>query len=134
MRPVPYKTLLQVLLLLIAFHSICYGIGLILFPPAFFALFGFNLPQTFFADQGGLFHILISSVYILAAIDLPRAGKLIAVTCLVKFSAFLFLMAWYIFGISLWIILISAILDLLMGLLVLWLFTRYRRSLRQLSV
>lgn len=131
MKSITYKKLLQVLLFLIALHSTCYGIGLILFPPGLFAFFGFNLPQTFFADQGGLFHILISTVYILAAIDLSHASRLIAITCLVKFSAFIFLMAWYLFGIPLWIILVSAILDLMMGLLVLLLYLGYRRSLRQ---
>ncbi|TSA29890.1 MAG: hypothetical protein D4R67_01380 [Bacteroidetes bacterium] len=113
---------------LIAIHSICYGVGLILFPPSFFAYFGFDLPQTFFADQGGVFHILISSVYILAAIDLPHASRLIGITCFVKFSAFIFLMAWYIFGLPSWIILVSGILDLLMGLVVWFLYAGYRKS------
>lgn len=133
MSQLPFKKLLQILLWLIAIHSICYGFGLILFPPSAFSFFGFELPQTFFADQGGLFHILISLVYLFAALDLPHASRLILVTCTVKFSAFLFLMAWYLFGLPLLIILGSGILDLIMGVLVLLLYIGYRRSLQTVA-
>lgn len=129
MHNVPYAPLLKGLLWLIAFHSVCTGIGLILFPPSVFAYFGFSVPQTFFADQGGVFHMVISSVYILAAIDLANSSRLIGITCFVKFSAFLFLMAWYFFGLPSWIILVSGLLDLLMGLVVLLLFLGFKKSL-----
>lgn len=123
-----FSLALKWVLWLIAIHSICYGICLIIFPPDIFTYFGFPMTQTFFADQGGVFHLLISSVYILAALDLQNSRKLIYITCFVKFSAFVFLIAWYIFGLSSWIILVSGILDLLMGLVVLVLYWGYRRS------
>lgn len=124
-----FGALLKLVLWLIAIHSTCYGIALILFSPHYFALFGFDLPQTFFADQGGIFHILISTVYIFAALDLKSASRLIFITCLVKFSAFVFLTAWYLFGLSSWIILVSGILDLLIGVTVWLLYLGYRRSI-----
>lgn len=130
MKLFPFTLALKWVLWLIAVHSICYGICLIVFPPEVFDYFGFSLTQTFFADQGGVFHLIISSVYIFAAWDLPESSKLIGITCFVKFSAFIFLMAWYIFGMHSWIILISGILDLLMGIAVLILFIGYRKSIK----
>ena len=117
---------LKILLWLIALHSVGYGIGLILFPPEFFAWFGFTLPEKFFADQRGVFHIVIAGVYVMAALDLPKASRLIFLTCIIKFGATIFLFAWYIFGIQLWIILVSGLLDLAMGLCVMLLFLCYR--------
>jgi len=127
MRKIPFEFLLRLVLWLIAIHSICYGIGLIIFPSSVFAFFGFTLPQKFFADQGGVFHLIISAVYILAALDLPNASRMIFLTCFTKFSATIFLFAWYFFGLQSWIILVSGIGDFSMGLAVLLLYTGYKR-------
>lgn len=128
MQRINYSLLLQWILWLIAIHSICYGLALIIFPAGFFSFFGFVLPEKFFADQGGVFHLIISAAYIMAARDLMNSDKLIFLSCFTKFSATIFLLTYFLFAGHLWIILFSGILDFLMGLAILLAYLGYKKQ------
>ncbi len=52
--------LLKIFLLLVALHSFCVGVGLILIPLEYFDLFGFHAYSgNFFKIQAGVFHIVM---------------------------------------------------------------------------
>ena len=70
MRTIRYDLLLKWVLWLIAIHSICFGISLVVLPIPFIEFFGFSLKEKFFADQGGVFHLIVAVAYIWAALDL----------------------------------------------------------------
>jgi hypothetical protein len=128
MKGINYSQLLRWILWLIAIHSICYGLALIIFPASFFSFFGFDLPEKFFADQGGVFHLIISAAYIMAARDLQHSRKLIFLSYFTKFSATVFLISYFLFAGRLWIILFSGILDFLMGLAILLAYLGYKKQ------
>ena len=93
---VNFGKILQWFLWLIAAHSIGFGISLIVLPISVIEYFGFHLgTEKFFAVQGGVFHIVLSMAYIMAAMDLPRSSKLIALSCSAKFMATIFLLSYY---------------------------------------
>lgn len=125
------KTLLVWLLWLIAIHSICFGLTLIILPCNVLQYFGFDISQKFFATQGGVFHLIISYAYIRSAIRLDESKDLIILAIITKFSATIFLFFYYFFGTNILIILISAFSDFLMGLSVLLLFVLYRLSYKR---
>ena len=126
-----YRKILQWILWLIAIHSICFGLALIIFPIGFIEFFGFRLQEKFFADQGGLFHLIISTVYIMAARNPERAGKLIFLSCFTKFSASVFLISYFIFGGHIIMVFLSGIGDFLMGVAI---FLSYRLFLKHTEV
>ena len=92
-----YRKILQWFLWLIAIHSIGFGIALVVLPIPVIEFFGFQLEEKFFAVQGGIFHIVVSLAYIMAAIDLDNSRKLIILACVAKFMATLFLLSYYFF-------------------------------------
>lgn len=120
------RTLLYWTLWLIAIHSICFGLTLIILPCNILQFFGFEISQKFFATQGGVFHLIISFAYIRAASKLDAAKDLIILAVITKFSATIFLVSYYFFGTSIIIILLSGFGDFLMGLAILLLFMLYK--------
>lgn len=122
------KTLLIWSLWLIALHSIGFGLALIIFPCSVLEFFGFTISQKFFAAQGGLFHLIISYVYIRAALNPDRSKDLIVLACLTKFAAAVFLFSYFIFGTRIVLVLLSGFIDLLMGVVILILYNMYRKS------
>ena len=61
---------LKIFLILVAIHSFCVGLGLILIPLDYFDLFGFyEYSGNFFKIQAGVFHIIMCGAYVLAARD-----------------------------------------------------------------
>jgi len=125
MAQTDYKEYLAYFLYLIGIHSIAVGFGLIFLPPSFLEIFGFtDYKESFFQAQGGVFHIAMSVAYIIAGRDVLNSARLVQFIIIVKFLAFSFLIIYYFFVMSAWLILISGIVDGLMGLIVLVLFQR----------
>jgi hypothetical protein len=128
MKNIHYDLLLKWVLWLIAIHSICFGISLVILPIHFIEFFGFRLAEKFFADQGGVFHLVVAVVYIWAALDLENSFKLIVISCTAKFVATCFLLSYYFFADPIFMVFFSGIADFLMGLAILILYKQYRKS------
>jgi hypothetical protein len=125
MEHLDFKKYLSYFLFLIGIHSFAVGVGLLFIPPSILDFFGLiDYKESFFQAQGGVFHIAMSVAYIMAGRDVSKSIKLIQFIIIVKFLAFLFLMIYYFFVTSAWLILISGLGDGLMGLIVFLLFQR----------
>ena len=119
MKKLLYRKILQWILWLIAIHSICFGFALIVFPVNLIEIFGFRLQEKFFADQGGVFHLIISAAYIMAAREPESSGRLIFLACLTKFTAAGFLVSYFLFENQIFMVFFSGVGDFLMGLAIL---------------
>jgi hypothetical protein len=134
MGKIRYDLLLKWALWLIAIHSICFGVSLVILPISVIEFFGFRLEEKFFADQGGVFHLIVAVAYIWAALDLENSFKFIVLAVITKFTAALFLVCYFLFIGPIIMVLFSGIIDFLMGLVVLLLYIRYREQQKTLQV
>ena len=132
MKKLLTRRIFQWILWLIAIHSICFGLALIIFPVSFIELFGFRLLEKFFADQGGVFHLIISAVYIMAARNPENSGKFVFLACFTKFSAAVFLISYFLFDTHILMVLFSGFMDFLMGLGILISYGLFRRFQEEL--
>jgi len=121
------RNTLPLILWLIAAHSIGFGIALITFPCSWLEYFGFTISQKFFATQGGVFHLIISYVYIRAARYPSNSHDWVFLACMTKFAASVFLFTYYFFGTPILMVLLSAFMDGLMGLAILIAYRWYRK-------
>jgi hypothetical protein len=128
MKNIRYDLFLKWILWLIAIHSICFGIALVVLPIPVIEFFGFRLEEKFFADQGGVFHLVVAVAYIWAALDLEDALKLIVLSCTAKFVATIFLVSYFIFADHIFMVIFSGIADFMMGLAILVLYILYRKQ------
>ncbi len=125
------KKLLSLFLILIALHSFLVGLGLILIPLESFGYFGFEGYQgIFFKIQGGVFHIVMCGAYIPAAINPEKNKLLLGFSIFAKFTAAIFLLSYCIIVDTVWMVLVSGIMDLVMGLLLLWFNRKLAGSVR----
>jgi hypothetical protein len=123
------RTLLTVLLYLIALHSFCVGLALILMPLSALENFGYEgYAGNFFKAQGGIFHIVMSIIYLVAAWDVDKNRILIYLTLTAKFIATIFLLGYYFIFEQIWMVLISGIGDFLMGICLLLLWNAYKKK------
>jgi len=122
------RRFLILVLWLIAIHSICFGISLIILPIHIIEIFGFTLQEKFFAVQGGVFHLIISYAYITAALNPEKSEKMIILSIYTKFSAAIFLFAYFFFEKHIFMVITSGIIDLLMGLTVMVLYFLFTRG------
>lgn len=114
---------LSLFLWLVAIHSFMVGVGLIILPTSFFEYLGFQPTfDRFFSTQGGVFHIAMAVGYAMAGYDKIKFEQLIVFSVIVKFIATVFLITYYIFITSQWMIIFSGISDFLMGLIILYLY------------
>jgi hypothetical protein len=114
---------LSLFLWLIALHSVLVGIGLIFLPSSAFEFLGFNSTfDRFFSTQGGVFHISIAICYAMAGYDKIKYKQLIIFSIIVKFIAAIFLRIYFLLVSSQWLIIVSAVSDLLMGVIILHLY------------
>jgi len=112
--------LLKVFLWLIALHSFCVGLGLMLIQLVHYDLFGFeNYQGNFFKIQAGAFHLVMVIAYVMAARDPVKNKPMIVFSILAKFTATVFLLSYAFFGDMVWMVLVSGFADLLMGLILL---------------
>jgi len=115
--------ILSVFLWLVAIHSFLVGIGLIVLPSSTFEFLGFDPTFVrFFSTQGGVFHIAMAVGYAMAGYDKIKYEQLIVFTIIVKFIATIFLITYFVFISSLWMIILSGISDLLMVVIVRYLY------------
>ena len=113
---VKYLKLLKIFLILVAIHSFCVGLGLILIPLDYFDLFGFHeYNGNFFKIQAGVFHIVMCGAYVSAAHD-PLVNRImIRFAILAKMIATGFLISYAVFIDMVWMVLASGIFDFVMG-------------------
>lgn len=114
--------ILSVLLWLVALHSLIVGIGLIILPSSVFELLGFELTfDRFFSTQGGVFHIAMAVGYAMAGYNKIKFEQLIVFSIIVKFIATVFLITYFLFITSQWLVILSGISDFIMGASILYL-------------
>ena len=127
----PHKRLI-IILLLTAIHSFFVGIGLIVQIPKLMLLFGFgHINQPFFSAQAGIFHILLAVAYALAALNPQHNNTLIKFIITVKITATLFLFMYFFFIESIWMVLVSGIVDGLFALGILIAHRSFFKALNQ---
>ncbi len=103
---------LSLLLVLIAIHSFCVGVGLIIRPAELMLLFGFGTCyERFFPTQGGVFHIVMVVGYLMAAYDVDENHSMIIFSILVKIMATVFLFIYFIAVEQIWLVLMSGFSD-----------------------
>lgn len=111
--------LFKLLLQLIALHSFAVGLALIVLPFGALSWFGLTVdPYRFFSTQGGVFHIVMSIAYLLAARSPVQERSLVIFIIGAKWIAFFFLGSYFLFSEMVPMIALSAVGDGLMGLLV----------------
>jgi hypothetical protein len=122
---------LQLLLVLVALHSVGVGIGLMWHPAALLAWCGFRpVGETFFIVQGGVFHIVMALAYSLAAWDPVRQERLIVFSVLVKLMATVFLMSYWSLIARVPTILASGLVDGAMAVVMVAALRAWRRDAR----
>lgn len=106
--------LLRPLVFLVAVHSWVVGLCLLLVPGWSLAIGGFtDVASTFFVRQGGVFHLVVATGYVLE----HRRHGTVTLLVVAKAAATLFLAAaWTLGEARAWSVLLSAIGDGLMGL------------------
>jgi hypothetical protein len=111
----------RVFLWLVAIHTFCVGMGLIVLPLDLYGFFGFEgYHGIFFKIQAGIFHFVMCGAYIPAALNPHRNKSLILFAVFAKFTATVFLISYSLFAESIWMVLFSGIFDFLMGVIILW--------------
>lgn len=120
--------MLRWFLWLIAAHSFIVGMVLIILPGESLAFFGFNIIEKFFSTQGGVFHIVMSIAYALAAENLGKSDLVIYFSIAAKFIATIFLISYFLFKNFILVVAFSGIGDLIMGILLLVLFINYKKE------
>lgn len=122
---------IRIFLVLVGLHSIAVGINLISFPPSWMATFGFlPITENFFKVQGGVFHIVMAVAYLLAAWKPVDCQILIIFSIIAKFIATVFLFSYFFIIGGAPTILLSGIVDFLMGVVLLFLYKRTQFHLK----
>ena len=120
---------LTLILIITSIHSFCVGIGLIVQLPILMEWFGFgHIAQPFFPAQGGIFHVLMSVAYCLAALKPDNNDDLIKFIICVKIAATIFLFTYFIFIDNIWMILLSGMSDGILAILILTAYYSYKKS------
>ena len=123
------EKILQMVLWLVAIHSLGMGLTLIAQPTDLMKFAGFNPDcDHFFPAQGGVFHLLMFVVYSMGATHIEKYHNFIVFSIFVKSAASFFLMI-YSFAVEFkWIVFLSGIIDCVMGLMIFLSFQLYLRS------
>ena len=118
--------LIRMALYVYVLHSFVVGVLLIVFPVELLSIFGYeNYSGGFFKVQGGVFHIVMCMFYYEAIRQLTRSLVLVKLSFVVKLLAALFLFLYYFLAESIWMVGLSGLGDLALGLC-LWFLTRKR--------
>lgn len=118
-----YRKHLSIILCLVGIHSFAIGVVLLIIPSSILNTLGFiDYKENFFQAQGGAFHLAMSVCYFMASIDVSKSVKLIQFTIAVKFIAFVFLILYFVFFWSSWLLVISAFTDGMMGVIIIILY------------
>ncbi|MBW2450532.1 MAG: hypothetical protein JRE92_08925 [Deltaproteobacteria bacterium] len=121
--------LLSTVLGLVAIHSFGMGVILIAQPTVLMEFAGFSPDcEHFFPAQAGVFHLLMFVVYLLGAIHIEKYHHFILFSIFVKAVATFFLIMYCFAAEFKWIVFLSGIGDLVMGVMIFWAFQNYLRS------
>ncbi len=102
----------SVVLFGVALHSLLTGLVLIVQPDAFMRWAGWGVARpSFFAAQGGVFHVLAVALYLRAARRVPERRVLVPYVVFVKTSAAVFLISYYLCVQALPLILAAGLFD-----------------------
>jgi hypothetical protein len=110
--------ILRIFLILVAIHSIVVGLCLIASPVSMIEWLGFPMKEKFFAVQGGVFHLVVSVAYLMAARDIIGGKNLVIFSILAKLIATIFLFTYYIAINPILLVLLSGIGDMIMGIII----------------
>lgn len=114
---------LKYFLILVSLHSLAVGAGLIILPGEMMKDFGYGtIDENFFRVQGGVFHIVMVVAYMMAALKLEKNGCMTKFAIIAKFMAAVFLFAYYFFVDPIIVVLLSGVGDLLMAVIILYLY------------
>jgi hypothetical protein len=107
---------------LVALHSYAVGLGLLLAPDLAVTIGGFPEQKTlFFMHQGGVFHIVVATGYLLEY----RRARTVALMIFAKSVATVFLgLSWLLMPGAPWLVGFSALTDGAMGAIACWLSRR----------
>jgi len=95
----------------------------------YLAYFGFSgYTASFFQAQGGVFHLVMSVAYILAAKYLEKSPGLMQFVITAKTMAFIFLVFYYLLAEKIAMVLLSALGDGLMAVIMYLLYNAYRKQ------
>jgi hypothetical protein len=123
------RSRLQILLWLVAIHSLIVGLGLILHPPALFHKTGYAaIHEPFFPVQGGIFHLIMATGYALGAGRPETQRPLIPFAILVKLIATVFLLAYWLLIDRIVVVLVSGLVDGAMALAIALAYSQWRRE------
>jgi hypothetical protein len=112
------QSFLTVFLWLVTIHSSLVGLFLIFMPDSWLHFFGYTgYHRSFFQAQGGIFHLVMALIYGCAARNPVRERNLVILSICAKAVATVFLLSYYLLLETIWIVLLSAIGDGLMGLI-----------------
>jgi hypothetical protein len=121
--------LLSTVLVLVAIHTLAFGITLIAQPAVLMNFAGFNPDcDHFFPAQGGVFHLLMFVVYLMGATHIEKYHLFIVFSIFVKAVATFFLIMYCFIAEFKWVIFLSGIGDGVMGLMIFLVFQHYLRS------
>ena len=121
--------LLSTVLVLVAIHSLAFGLTLIAQPAVLMDFAGFNPDcDHFFPAQGGVFHLLMFVVYLMGATQIEKYHYFIVLSIFIKAVATLFLVMYCFAAEFKWIVFLSGIGDGSMGLMIFLAFQHYLRS------
>ncbi|MCK5544947.1 MAG: hypothetical protein KAI35_07000 [Desulfobulbaceae bacterium] len=81
----------------------------------------------FFWAQGGVFHIILSFLYHIAARDLDEQGSMVIFSIIVKVVATIFLLVYFFFVDSILLALFAGIGEGLLGAMILFSYLSYRK-------
>lgn len=126
------KSLFSFFMFLVTIHSLIVGIALIFSPSSIFEFFGYKrITEQFFHVQGGVFHLVMSMGYAIAALKPTRFEGVIIFSIAAKFTAVLFLTTYSIFIEFIPVVFLSGIGDLIMGILILILYKNFKKSKKE---
>lgn len=126
------KLLFSIFMFLVLIHSFIIGIALIFSPTSIFEFFGYKkITEQFFHVQGGIFHIVMSIGYAMAAMRPSRFDGVIIFSITAKFTAVLFLFIYSIFIRFIPVVFLSGFGDLVMGILILILYKNLKKSIKE---
>ena len=125
------RTFLSGALGVIAIHSGIVGLGLLVLPSEHLGRFGFApVTEPFFVAQGAVFHLVMCVAYSLAAACSERFYGLVLLAIFTKLSAAVFLLLYFAVFSSIWIVLVSGLVDASMGAAIFVPFVIWRRGIR----
>ncbi len=104
---------------MVALHSLFVGIALMFLPAKYFVNFGYNeINENFFRAQGGIFHIVMVTAYLIAARDPIKNKIMVRFSFIAKMIATIFLIGYFLLVDSIFVVLLSGIGDFAMGAII----------------